>query len=260
MDVFPKVNLKITNFQTKFFTCGFKVIKEFGANYKLEDRLALIVGISDYQYAPILSNPVNDAISMDLTLKSLGFETILATDLSQKELKEKIDDFGNQLEHSDIGMFFFAGHGIQSDGVNYLIPNDANLKKEAQLEYDAVPIDRVLTMMQNNRTKTNIIILDACRNNPFRGWSRKINSGGLAPMDSPKGSFIAFATSPNSTASDGAGDNGLYTSAILKHIVTPNIPIEQLFKRVRIDVEKESNGEQQPWETTSLTGEFYFKK
>ncbi len=255
-----KINFDKTEVKSLFKKIGLKlIIKEFGANYKLEARLALVVGISDYKHASKLRNPVNDAVSIDLTLKSLGFETILATDLSQKELKMKIDDFGDQLENSDVGLFFFAGHGIQSAGVNYLIPKDANLKKESQLEYDSVKVDRVLAMMQNNRTKLNIIILDACRDNPFRGWKRNLGSG-LAPMDSPKGSFIAFATSPNSTASDGDGNNGLYTSKILKHIVTPNLQIEHVFKRIRIDVEKESDGEQIPWETTSLTGEFYFKK
>ena len=160
-----------------------------------------------------------------------------------------------------VGLFFYAGHGVQVNGHNYLIPVDAKLENENDVEYDSVRADRVLAKMENAGSKTNIVILDACRDNPFeRSWHRGAKGNGLAFMNAPSGSIIAYATSPGTTASDGPGNNGLYTSAILKHITTGNITIEKMFKLVRATIMEESEGKQVPWESTSLRGDFYFKR
>jgi uncharacterized caspase-like protein len=174
-------------------------------------------------------------------------------------MKKAMDEFGEKLKGYDVGLFFYAGHGIQSKGYNYLIPVDANLKSEAQVEYDCVQADRILALMEASGTKVNIIILDACRNNPFeRSWTRSASGRGLAFMSAPRGSLIAYATAPGSTASDGSGKNGLYTSAILESIKIPNLNILQIFQNVRSLVSDQSQGQQIPWESTSLTGDFYF--
>ena len=173
-------------------------------------------------------------------------------------MKKAIDDFGSNLSEYQVRLFFYAGHGFQVNGRNYLIPVDAELKSEKQVEYDCVDASRVLAQMDNTEKRTtNIIILDACRDNPFeRSWFRSAKGKGLAFMDAPSGSIIAYATSPGNTASDGKGSNGLYTSAILEHIRTPNITIEQMFKRVRSTTIEHSNNTQVPWESTCLSFDF----
>ena len=223
-------------------------------------KLALVVGNSAYQNGGALKNPVNDARSMSATLKQLGFEVMYHDNVSQSDMKRAIDAFGQKLKGYEVGLFYYAGHGIQYKGRNYMIPVEADLKAEQQIEYDCIAADRVLAYMEYAKSKVNIIVLDACRNNPFeRSWNRSANGSGLAFMNAPTGSMIAYATSPGTTASDGTGSNGLYTSALLKHMNTPNITIEQMFKRVRGEVEEKSNGKQVPWESTSLKGEFYFR-
>lgn len=174
-------------------------------------------------------------------------------------MKKAIDDFGYEIKGNDVGLFYYAGHGIQSNGYNYLIPVDAQLITEKQIEYDCVQADRILALMEGSGSKVNIIILDACRNNPFeRSWTRSETGKGLAFMNAPKGTLIAYATSPGSTASDGSGEHGLYTSAILESILIPNITILQMFQNVRSIVSQKSNDKQTPWESTSLIGDFYF--
>ena len=196
---------------------------------------------------------------MSEVLQKLGFTVFKYENLSQVQMKKAIDDFGFKLKGNDVGLFFYAGHGIQSKGYNYLIPVDAQLQSEQEVEYDCVQADRILVKMEGSGTKVNIIILDACRNNPFeRSWTRSTNGQGLAFMNAPKGTLIAYATSPGSTASDGSGRNGLYTSAILESISKPNLTIESMFKNVRNIVSQKSQKQQTPWESTSLTGNFYF--
>ena len=177
-------------------------------------------------------------------------------------MKQAINAFGQKLKDYDVGLFYYAGHGVQSKGVNYMIPIEAQLKNEEEIEFDCVAADRVLAFMDVAATKVNLIVLDACRNNPFgRSWQRSVGGGGLAMMDAPKGSLIAYATSPGHTASDGESSNGLYTSALLKFMRNPGLTIEQVFKQVRNEVSDKSGGAQIPWETTSLTGEdFYLGK
>jgi len=222
-------------------------------------KLALVVGNSNYPNGGTLRNPVNDARAMEHSLKGLGFEVIEIENASLDQLKKAIDGFGRKLAEYEVGLFYYAGHGIQYSGSNYLIPVDADLKEEHQIEFDCLSTDRILRFMEAANNKVNIIILDACRNNPFeRSWHRSANGRGLAFMNAPTGTLIAYATSPGSTADDGNRENGLYTESLLRNMTLPNLSIEQLFKRVRIEVEENSNHRQVPWESTSLKGEFCF--
>jgi uncharacterized protein (TIGR02145 family) len=221
-------------------------------------KIALVIGNGSY-ISSELANSENDARAMKVALQSVGFTVLEYENLTQGQMKKAMDDFGMRLKGNDVGLFFYAGHGIQSRGYNYLIPVDAQLKSEEEVEYDCVQADRILAKMEGSGTKVNIIILDACRNNPFeRSWTRSDTGKGLAFMNAPRGSLIAYATSPGSTASDGSGNNGLYTSAILESIKIPNITILEMFQNVRNIVVQKSNNQQTPWESTSLTGNFYF--
>ena len=223
-----------------------------------QKRLALVIGNGNYATG-MLANPENDARAMNNALQLVGFEVMAYENLSQSQLKRAIDDFGIRLKNYQVGLFYYAGHGIQCNGHNYLVPVDAQITFERQIEYDCVPADRILAIMQESGAEVNIMILDACRNNPFeRSWSRSASGTGLAFMSAPKGTLIAYATSPGSIASDGTGENGLYTSAILQHIETPDITILQMFQQIRNTVAQQSNNQQIPWESTSLTGDFYF--
>jgi len=227
--------------------------------YSQEKRLALVIGNGNYQYGGILANPENDAKAIYNILRTAGFDVIKYENLEQNSMRQAIDNFGDRLKNYDVGLFFYAGHGIQAKGRNYLIPIDANLKSENDVEYTCVEAGRVLGKMEDARSKTNIVILDACRDNPFeRSWTRSSTGRGLAFMNAPTGSLIAYATSPGNTASDGTGENGLYTSALLTYMVEPNITVLQMFQKVRTLVRKSSNNRQTPWESTSLEGDFYF--
>ena len=224
-----------------------------------EKRLALVIGNAAYTNTSPLANPVNDARSVASALESIGFDVIKVENASNSDMKRKVDDFGVKLKDYDVGLFYYAGHGIQSRGNNYLVPVEANLVNERQVEYDCIRADRVLSFMEEARSKVNIVVLDACRNNPFeRSWTRSTAGSGLAFMNAPSGSLIAYATSPGSTASDGTGSNGLYTEALLRELYTKDITILQMFQRVRAQVVEKSGGKQIPWESTSLTGDFYF--
>jgi hypothetical protein len=224
-----------------------------------EKRLAIVIGNGKYVYAGELENPVNDARSMRDALQGLGFDVYEYENLTQSQLKMAIDDFGTRLKNYSTGLFFYAGHGIQAKGANYLIPVDANIQSEQQIEYDCVQADRVLGFMEAAGSRINIVILDACRNNPFeRSWSRAVNGSGLAFMNAPTGSLIAYSTSPGRTASDGSGSNGLYTEALLQNMKTPDITILQMFQNVRKAVSEKSAKQQIPWESTSLTDDFFF--
>lgn len=229
---------------------------------KGEKRLALVIGNGAYSHAGALRNPVNDARAMKTKLEALGFKVLKYENCDQRTIKRAIDEFGRQLQGYDVGLFFYAGHGMQVSGANYLIPTDALLENPDEVEYDCVKADRVLAKMESAGTKTNLVILDACRNNPFaRSWSRSGGGGnGLAFMNAPQGSLIAYATAPGNTASDGSGANGMYTAALLKEMSKPGLTILEMFQNVRSQVINQSQGKQTPWESTSLIGNFYFKK
>lgn len=220
-----------------------------------EGRHALVIGNSAYDRKP-LKNPVNDARDMAAALERLGFQVLLKTDVGQRPMEEAIRDFGVKLKGGGVGIFYYAGHGIQVNGVNYLVPIGARLSGESDARYECVDAGRVLGKMEDAGNELNIVILDACRNNPFASSFRSAEQG-LARMDAPTGSLVAYATAPNSVASDGSGRNGLYTKHLLSNLNTPGIPIEEVFKRVRIGVMGETGKKQVPWESSSLAGYFY---
>ncbi|HSU26187.1 MAG TPA: caspase family protein, partial [Pyrinomonadaceae bacterium] len=223
-------------------------------------RTALVIGNADYTKARTLANSANDAADVAKSLSDLGFTVISGTNLDLKQMNEKVREFGDQLRTSGgIGLFYYAGHGIQVGGKNYLIPVDAEIPREDEIDFNALNLDLVLRKMATANNGLNIVILDACRNNPFaRSWSRGEEEGGLAQISAPTGTFIAYATSPDRTASDGAGRNGLYTTELLKVIRQPGLKIEEAFKQVTIAVDRASSGKQVPWTSSSLRGDFYF--
>lgn len=229
-------------------------------NNASQKRLALIIGNGMYLNGGVLANPENDANDIGERLRALGFDVMLYNNLDQRSFRIAIDEFGTKLASYDIGLFYYAGHGIQVKGNNYLIPVDANLSSENDVEYDCVNTGRLLAKMEDAGSTTNIIILDACRDNPFeRSWRRSTHGQGLAFMTAPAGSLISYATSPGATASDGSGRNGLFTTALLEYIDEPNLSLLEMFQKVRTYVRENSGGEQVPWESTSLEGNFYFK-
>jgi hypothetical protein len=223
-------------------------------------RIALVVGISNYGPMGTLPNPVNDARALSERLREIGFDVELAMDPDQRELRAAIQRLGGRMAgagRSATGLFFFAGHGIQSRGENYLIPAGANIVREADLELEAVSASVILRQMEEVEASTNIMILDACRNMPL---TRSFRSGGvgLTQMDAPNGSFIAYSTAPGSVAADGAGANSPFAAALLQEITRPGQPIEAVFRNVRRAVLQSTEGEQTPWDSSSLVDAFYF--
>ena len=221
-------------------------------------KMALIIGNANYQTAP-LRNPVNDARMMSRTLRGLGFDVDLLEDASQRDMKRAIDRFGKKLQDGGLGLFYYSGHGMQVEGHNYMIPVKAQIGAEEDVEYESVDVGRVLAKMEAARNVMNLVILDACRNNPYARSFRSAAQG-LATLNAPSGTFIAYATAPGSVASDGSGSNGLYTGELIHHMQTPGLKLEEVFKRVRASVQDKSNGSQVPWDASSLTGDFFFVK
>ena len=219
-------------------------------------RVALVIGNSAYPTAP-LKNPVNDAHDMASTLRSLGFEVILRENASLAQMEGAVNEFWSKLKKGGAGLFYFAGHGVQVNGRNYLVPVDARLSAEQDAKYKCMDAGLVLGRMENAGNDLNLVILDACRNNPFaRSW--RSAEQGLAKMDAPRGSIIAYATAPDSVAADGAGRNGLYTEKLLRAMRAPGQPVELMFKHVRDEVMRATGDKQVPWESTSLRGDFSF--
>ncbi|MBT8350817.1 MAG: caspase family protein [Deltaproteobacteria bacterium] len=219
-------------------------------------KTALVIGNGAYKSSP-LRNPANDASDIASMLKKLGFNVILKTNANQRTMKKSIRNFGNKLRHGGVGLFYYAGHAVQVHGANYLIPIGAQIESVSDIEYEAIHAGRVLGKMEDAGNGLNIIVLDSCRDNPF-ARSFRSSEKGLAKMDAPTGSILAYATAPGSIAADGTGRNGLYTSKLLKHMAIPGLEIEKVFKKVRIDVLRSSQKKQVPWESSSLIGEFYF--
>lgn len=220
---------------------------------------ALVIGISNYPNDAELKNPINDADDMTEELERLGFSVIKVTDAKAEDIDRGLNSFKGALNSNDVGLFYFAGHGMQIKGENYLNTIDTSFYDEVSAKHSSFPLNQVIDTMDSCSNSTNIIILDACRNNPFvRAWNRGIEQSGLASVYTPRGTLIAFATSPGEVAKDGVGRNGTYTESILKHINTQDVPIEELFKRVRNTLFALTSGEQTSWEHTSLSGDFYF--
>lgn len=225
---------------------------------KTEQKIALVIGNSAYESSP-LKNPVNDARAISQTLSALGFQVILKENINQVEMKRAVREFGDKIKNGGIGLFYFAGHGVQVKGQNYLVPIGAQITKEEEAEYEGLDVGFVMAQMEAAKNRMNIVILDACRNNPF-ARSFRSESNGLASISAPSGTLIAYATAPGSVASDGDGANGLYTQELLFNMKTIGLNIEEVFKRVRISVREKTQGKQTPWESSSLTGAFYFAK
>ncbi len=220
-------------------------------------RVALVIGNAKYPGSP-LKNPVNDARAIAVKLKALGFEVILKEDIPLKDMSRAVTQFGEKLaQGGGTGLFYFAGHGIQAKGKNYLIPIDAQIGSESSVRSETLDVDVVLEQLSSS--PLNIVILDACRNNPFERRFRSGGGGGLAQMDAPKGTLIAYATAPGRVAMDGEGRNGIYTAELLTVLDEPNLKVEDIFKRVRVRVAKATSDQQVPWESSSLTGDFYFR-
>src|SRR6202011_2307082 len=224
-----------------------------------ERRIALVIGNSAYSAVSPLANPKNDAALMAKTLKSVGFEVTMLVDADQRAMKQAMLDFGRKLrDGADASLFYYSGHGVQAKGENYLIPVDAAIKDEGELDLQAIDVNAFLQVMDGSKSKVNIVILDACRNNPFASSLRSA-SRGLAMVDAPRGTYIAYSTSPGDVAEDGAGGNSPYTQALAKAIVKPGVKLEDAFKDARRLVEAATDNKQVPWEATSITGDFYFR-
>ncbi|HEU4883387.1 MAG TPA: caspase family protein [Longimicrobium sp.] len=224
-----------------------------------ERRVALVVGNGAYENAGTLRNPVNDARSVAQSLQRLGFNVMLRENRSQREMAQDIREFGRQLDQNTVALYYYSGHGIQVKGENYVVPIDAAISNEEEVEYGTVNVGLVMAQMEAAHSRVNIVFLDACRNNPF-ARSFRSSSNGLAMMNAPAGTFIAYATAPGDVASDGTASagNGLYTQQLLRYLNQPGLPIEQMHKQVRIAVTQASNGDQVPWESSSIMGDFYF--
>ncbi|MDF1548761.1 MAG: caspase family protein [Bacteroidales bacterium] len=237
-----------------------RTIKYNATSSTNQKRYALVIGNSDYISAP-LKNPVNDAKDVAAELKNLGFDVMVYTDVKQNEMKEYIRSFGNKLNaNKGVGLFFYAGHGMQVNGENYLIPVNAKIEKEQDVELESVNLKRLMGEMEYAQNELNIVILDACRNNPFARSFRSGGNQGLASTLAPTGTFIAYATAPGNVASDGSGKNGLYTEQLLQALKKPGLRIEDVFKEVRKNVYEKSQKKQVPWENSSIFGDFYFTK
>lgn len=229
-----------------------------------ERRVALVIGNGTYEEAGTLVNPVNDSRDMAAKLRNIGFEVIEANDLGKRALERKIGEFSDALNGAAVGMFFYAGHGLQVNGRNFIVPVDARLDAPVKLTLEAVPMDEVLDIMEQ-QTETSLVFLDACRNNPFVKSLGKTSSNrsavplqGLAQFDSTRGSFIAFSTAPGAVAMDGAGRNSPFTAALLSHIGEPGQSINDLMIAVRRDVIAATGDGQRPWEQGSLVERFEF--
>ena len=247
----------------------------FSASAFAEKRVALVVGNSAYRNVPRLDNPANDAKLLADTLSSLGFTLVGGSalfDLDKPSLDQAVQALGAELAGADVGLFYYAGHGVQIRGENYLIPVDANPTKEADVDFQMLDTNLVLRQMEGAGTRLNIVILDACRNNPFGGRNLAVGrardaensrmrdtSGGLAQMQAPEGTLISFATQPGGVAQDGSNGNSPYARALALTMRRPNLDIFQTFNQVGLAVKRATGGVQQPWVSSSpIDGTFYF--
>ena len=255
-----------------FLTLNFLIFNHFSfaqinlktskINQSNEKRIALIIGNSNYKFAPSLENPKNDANDMCTALKNLGFEVFCyQNQKTKREMKDAVIRFSERLSsHHGVALFFYAGHGMQVKGENYLIPTDVELKTEADIEDETLNVNYLMAQLEYSKNPFNIVVLDACRNNPVsRGW-RSV-SRGLAPIDAPTGSVILFSTAPGKEAFDGQGRNGLFTKHLLNVLPTPGLSLEEMIKQVSRGVIQESSQlgiHQTPWWNSSFTGKFCF--
>ena len=226
-------------------------------------RVALVIGNGSYRFAPQLSNPPSDAADIAQILRKLGFDVVEGRDLDKHAMEDKIREFGHRLDRADLALLFYAGHGVQVDGKNYLVPVDAKLERPGDLTLDTIEVGQILAQMEAAK-RVNLIFLDACRNNPLaRSFARSLGTRslsvgqGLAPIQSAVGTMIAYATQPDNVALDGEGRNSPFTTALLKHIATPGLEIGSVMKLVRADVIATTRERQVPWDHSSLVGDVF---
>jgi uncharacterized caspase-like protein len=241
------------------FLCVLAILASTGlpAAATIEPRVALVIGNSEYGSAiGKLKNPANDAKLMAETLKGLGFSVDLVLDADQKAMKRAVKSFGARLREAGseaTGLFYYAGHGVQVEGTNFLLPVDAEIEAEPDVEIESIAADDVMTQMQSAGNAVNLVFLDACRNNPLARTSRSATRG-LARLDAPRGSFVGYSTAPGDVAADGDGANSPYALALIEELKTPGISIEEAHRNVRARVLAESGNKQTPWDSSSLTG------
>lgn len=227
---------------------------------RAEPRLALVIGNSDYRDVVALPNPAKDATAMDAFLVKAGFDVTPANNLTQSGMRRALRDFADKVAGAGpdtVALVYYAGHGVQIDGENYLIPVDASIKREADVAIASVRLNDVMNILSTVPAKTRIVILDACRNNPFAAIDKNIGRG-LAIVDAPRGSIVSYSTAPGTTALDGSGDHSPFTAALIDVARRPGLPVEQTFKEVRLAVNQATDGQQTPWESTSLVSDFAF--
>lgn len=227
-----------------------------------DKRIAFVIGNSHYSNSEMnLANPENDAKDVAEKLKGLGFEVVLKLDATLEDMDKGLSSFREKAKEYNVAMFYYAGHGIQSKGVNYLIPTNINNLAEDNMKYKCVDMERVLDVMEDSKCKLKIVILDACRNDPLsRRWHRSAGTRGLSLMNAPTGTIISFSTAPGSTALDGKGRNSPYTEAFLNTLDMPNLDVFHFFQKVGASVLNKTQRSQNPWLSVSFTGDFYFNK
>lgn len=218
-----------------------------------QSKYAMIVGNSNYEYLEVLKNPSNDANDMSRLLWNIGFTVDTYRDVKKEDFQQAIRSFGREAKNHDIVLFYYAGHGIEISGKNYFVPIDALANSSSEVRRTCVSANAVTHLMRIAKTQTNIIILDACRSNPFRLLPSDQLNDGLALMDAPAGTIISFATAPGKVASDGIGRNGVFTDALLTYLAAFDTDILDVFANVRNTVVRKTDNKQIPWESTSLT-------
>ena len=225
-------------------------------------RVALVIGNATYGHLPRLDNPANDARLIAETLQAVGFQVVggrAQTNLDRAGFEKAVRDFGRALQGGAVGLFYYAGHGLQWRGGNYLVPVGADPQSSADVDFDLVNAQIVLDQMEASGAKLNIVLLDACRNNPFGGRGLRAAGGGLAEMSTPRGTLISYAAKSGQVALDGSGGHSPYTAALANVIRRPGLPILEVFNQVAVEVDKATGGHQEPWTTHSpLEGNFYF--
>lgn len=227
-----------------------------GSIESYETKVALVVGNKNYSVTPLV-NSVNDATDLSALLKQKKFDVITVLDGTKAEMREAVRTFASKIKGGAVGLFYYSGHGVQVDGENYLVPIDANFEYKEEVPDMCVSLKSILAFMETSNNKLNIVILDACRTNAFKSFSRS-GEKGMGRVDAPTGTIVAYSTAPGKTASDGTGRNGLYTSKLLKYLNVPGLSIEDIFKQVRIEVSRDSDNRQIPWESNALMADFYF--
>jgi len=223
-----------------------------------EPRTALVIGNGAYAQVGALRNPPNDARLVRESLLAVGFTVQLVIDADGKTMKRSINEFGERLQGGGVGLFYYAGHGLQANGKNYLLPVDVRIKTEQDIPVEGIDLDSVLAKLDAAQNRVNVVVLDACRNNPFLRSYRAVGQRGLALVDAPQGTIIAFSTAPGAVAEEGQGDNSEFSRVLAQEIRRPDQQIEDVFKTVRRAVKAASGGQQVPWESSSLEGDFSF--